>query len=85
MREYADYVRKELPDLSWTTYRDLRAPTRYTSMIRVDNPAADERHRTTPGTTAFNAALEPLLVGTVEITECELVTSSDLQRRHRHR
>ena len=83
MHEFAAYVRKELPDSSWTTYRDPHAPTHYISMMRADTPTADERHRNAPGTRAFVAALDPLLRGKVEVTECELVTSSDLQRRHR--
>ena len=83
MHEYATYVRKELPASSWTTYRDPRAPEHYISVIRADDRAADVRHRDAPGTHSFLAALEPLVTGTIEVTECELVTSSDLQRRHR--
>jgi hypothetical protein len=52
-------------------------------MLRVDHLAADDQHRESSGTRAFEATLDPLLVGPVEIMECELVTSSDLQRRHR--
>lgn len=85
MHELAAYIRKELPDSSWTAYRDPHAPTHYISMFRADDAAADERHRNAPGTRAFVAALAPLLRGNVEVTECELVTSSDLQRRHRRR
>lgn len=83
MHELAAYVRKELPDASWTAYRDPHAPTHYIAMLRADDPAADERHRTAPGTRAFDAALAPLLRGKVDVTEYQLVTSSDLQRRHR--
>lgn len=83
MHEFASYVRKELPDSMWTTYRDPRAPTHYISLIRADDPAADDRHRNAPGTQAFVTALYPLVVGEVEFTQLELVTSSDLAPRHR--
>jgi quinol monooxygenase YgiN len=83
MHDFANYVRKELDDSSWTTYRDPKAPTRYMSVIIADSPAADERHRKATGTQAFVAALYPLLVGEVEFTHYDLVTSSDLARRHR--
>jgi quinol monooxygenase YgiN len=81
MHEYADYVRKELPDTTWTTFRDPHTPGLYIAMSRADNAATDERHQAAPGTQAFRAALDPLLVGPFELTDCELVTSSDLQRR----
>jgi quinol monooxygenase YgiN len=83
MFQFADYVRHELPGSSWTTYREPRAPTRYMSLRRADDATADDRHRDAPGTRAFLAALAPLLVGTVEVAEYELVTSSDLARRVR--
>jgi quinol monooxygenase YgiN len=85
MHDFASYVRRELPDSSWTTYRDPQQPNHYVSFIRADDPAADDRHRNAPGTQAFVAALYPLVEGTVEFTECELVTSSDLAPRHRER
>jgi quinol monooxygenase YgiN len=81
MHDFATYVRNELPDSSWTTYRDPHAPAHYISLSRADDPAADERQRDAPGTKAFAAALAPLLASAIEVTECELVTSSDLQRR----
>jgi quinol monooxygenase YgiN len=83
MHEFASYVRAELADSMWTTYRDKQHPTRYVSYIRADTPAADERHRTAPGTQAFVAALYPLLVAPPEFTDFELVTSSDLAPRHK--
>lgn len=83
MHEFAAYVRKELSDSSWTVYRDPHAPAHYISFSRADNPEADERLRSAPGAHVFAVALEPFLSGKVEVTECELVTSSDLQRRHR--
>jgi hypothetical protein len=33
--------------------------------------ASEERHRDAAGTRAYTAALEPMLVGAIEITECE--------------
>ena len=83
MFEFATYVRNELPDSAWTTYRDASAPLKYMSLIIANDAAADERHRMAPGTQAFVDALYPLLVGTVELTDYQLVTSSDLARRHR--
>src|SRR5262245_41714959 len=81
MHELATYVRNELPDSTWTAYRDPRAPARFIAVIMAKTPAADETYRKASGTLAFLAALEPVLVGKLEITDCELVTSSDLQRR----
>lgn len=78
MHEYASFVRRELPDVSWTAYRDPAAPTHYSAFVRFENRAAEERHRK-----AFLAAFAPYVIGEIEITGCELVTSSDLQRRHR--
>jgi quinol monooxygenase YgiN len=83
MHEFATYVRTELDDSSWTTYRDPKAPAKYMSLIVADSPAAVDRHRNAAGTQAFVAALYPLLVGEIEFTHYDLVTSSDLGRRHR--
>lgn len=83
MHEFATYVRNELADSKWTTYRDKDVPTQYMSIIVADDAAADERHRKAPGTQAFVDALYPLVVGKVEFTQYQLVTSSDLARRHR--
>jgi len=83
MHDFASYVRKELADSVWTTYRDPNNPTHYVSLIRADDAAADKRHLEAPGTQAFVAALDPLLVGGVEVTEWQLVTSSDLAPRPR--
>lgn len=83
IHEFASYVRQELPASSWTTYRDPHAPSHFMALTRADDHAADERHRAAPGTQAFLAAIAPLLVGTISCTEAELVTSSDLARRHR--
>ena len=78
MHDHAAFVRRELPDVTWTAYRDPAAPARYLAMTRAESRAGDERHRR-----ALAAALAPFLVGEIENTGCELVTSSDLQRRHR--
>lgn len=83
MREFADYVRSELPQSSWISYRDRHVPTRYAAVVIDHDPDAAERHRKAPGTRTFLAALQPLLAGEPEETEYELVTSSDLQRRFR--
>jgi quinol monooxygenase YgiN len=84
MHELASYIRKELPAASWTTYRDPHAPAHYISLSRADDRTADDRFRDAPGMRAFLATLGPLLVGTLEVTEYELVTSSDLAPRLRN-
>ena len=83
MHEFASYVRRELADSMWTMYRDPTAPTHYVALSRAASPAAEQQHDSAPGTQAFMAALAPLLVGSIEVTELELVTSSDLAPRHR--
>jgi len=76
LHEHAAYVRASLPKTMWTTYRT--APTRFVTYVRSDDPEADAK-----ATLALHEALETLVVGPIEDSECELVTSSDLQRRHR--
>jgi hypothetical protein len=83
MFDYASYVRAELPDSIWTMYRDLHAPTRFTSITVSRDAAAEARALAAPGTRTFLAAIEPVLVGAIETSASELVTSSDLARRHR--
>jgi quinol monooxygenase YgiN len=83
MHELAAYVRRELPDASWTASRDAHAPTRYLAAVIAQSPAAAERARNAAGMRAFIGTLEPLPIGELELTDCELVTSSDLQRRSR--
>ena len=83
MHEYATYVRAELPDSVWSTYREPAAPSRFTSLVRTNDVAADARHRGAPGTHAFHAKLTSCLVGTIDVREYELVTSSDLAPRFR--
>ena len=77
MHAHAAQVRDTLPDVMWTTYRDPHAPSHYVSLIRCERGA--------PDLAPFEAALAPFLAGSLEITDCELVTSSDLGRRHRQR
>jgi quinol monooxygenase YgiN len=81
MHEFANYVRAELPDSSWTTYRDPGKPHAYMAITVAASPAARARHRSAPGTQAFLSAIEPLLDGAINITDCDLVTSSDLGKR----
>lgn len=81
MHEYANYVRAELPDSSWTMYRDPAVPAHYMAITIAQSPAARTRHRGAPGTQAFLATIERMLDGSIEVTDCELVTSSDLARR----
>src|SRR5665647_3151334 len=76
MHEFASYVRAELPDSSWTTYRDPGAPAHYIAITVINNPAARVRHRSAPGTQAFLQTLDRFLDGAMEVTDCELVTSS---------
>lgn len=83
MHEFASYVRRELPDSMFTTYRDASAPTRYIAFTRADHPEADALHRDAPGRQAFLTALQPLLASSIEATAYELVTSSDLAPRSR--
>ena len=78
LHDHASYVRRELPGVMWTAYRDPDAPARYTALVRIEDAKAEAQERA-----AFAAALGPFLVGEVETTVLELVTSSDLQRRHR--
>lgn len=83
MHELASYVRKQLPGSSCAIYRDAKTLTRYFALLRSDNAAADERYAGASGTQVFTTALAGWLAGDVEVIDCELVTSSDLQRRHR--
>lgn len=85
MHDFASYVRKELDLTTWTVYRDGDEPGRYIAMIRDETPAAGERRKKAEGTRAFEAALAGFTAGKVDAMRCELVTSSDLQRRHRGR
>lgn len=85
MHELASYVRAELPGSMWTAYRDPDAPNRFTAFLRADERTSLDRHTASPGARAFETALAAHLVGEVERSEWELVTSSDLAPRHRPR
>jgi quinol monooxygenase YgiN len=74
--EFAAYVRAELPDSTWTTYRETHDRNRYISIITAETAAADERHRTAAGTVRFVEALYPNVVGNVEFTDYELAADS---------
>ena len=76
MHDFASYVRNNLPAYQWTTYRETGAPARYVALIRVGDSAED-----ITASKAFDKALGPHLDGPPELTEWELVTSSDLAPR----
>jgi len=80
MVEFARYVRDELEDSSWTTYRDRDYPGRYVSVIIADGEVADRRHQEAPGTVEFAGTLYPNVVGEVVFTEYDLVASSETHR-----
>lgn len=85
MHEYASYVRAELPDASFTAYRDPAAPSHFIALTRSAHATAEDQRRAATGTRAFDAALAALLERPVEVREYVLVTSSDLAPRHRPR
>ena len=76
MREFAAYVGSQLRDSAWVTYREKGNPNRFVSLITADDEAAEERHRGADGTKDFAEVLYPRLVGDVEFTDYEIVTSS---------
>ena len=78
MHEYASAVRQNQPDASWAVFR---APDHYIALLHAKSPAAAATHDT--AAKPLFDALAPLLAGDVEHTTYDLVTSSDLQRRHR--
>jgi quinol monooxygenase YgiN len=82
MHELATYVRKELPGVIWSAFRST---SHYIATMRAETPAALEQYRNAAGTRAFQAALAPLLVGSIDEQPYELVTSSDLAPRRRGR
>ena len=83
MHDLASFVRKELPDSAWTVYRDPDAPSRFCALLRAANRQALGRHGEAAGVRAFEGLLAPVLVGSAEVSEWELVTSSDLAPRPR--
>src|SRR5688572_11007710 len=83
MHELASYIRKELPGTMWNVYRAASTPGRYLALTRSEDKTAEDRHRDAPGVHAFVSTLAPLLVGEGDTDQYELVTSTDLQRRHR--
>jgi quinol monooxygenase YgiN len=85
MHEFATYVRTQLPDCAWTAYREAGSPTRYLTYVIAKSPAAAAQQHDASGTKTFRAAITPLLAGAIEESTYELVTSSDLGRRHKPR
>lgn len=83
MHAFATFVRTELPQAAWNAYRDAQDPGTYIAVSRADSPAAGEAVHASAGARTFTAAIEPLLVGEIERSEYQLVTSSDLARRHK--
>jgi quinol monooxygenase YgiN len=83
MHEHATYVRTHLPDCAWSAYREAGAPSRYFIYAVAKSPAAATEQQDAPGTKTFRTALAPLLAGDFEVSTYELVTSSDLGRRHK--
>src|SRR5437764_942324 len=75
MHELATRVRATLPNTNLSIYRS--EPLHYLAVIR------SEEH--TGEVAALTGAMAPFLDGRLEVTDCELVTSSDLHRRHRRR
>ncbi|HSD90944.1 MAG TPA: hypothetical protein VLB44_25645 [Kofleriaceae bacterium] len=82
MHDLATYVRKELPGVMWSAFRST---DHYVATMRAENPAALEQYRGAAGTRAFQTALAPLLVGSIDEQPYDLVTSSDLAPRRRGR
>jgi hypothetical protein len=78
LHDHASFVRRELAAVTWTAYRDPQAPLHYTALVRSEDRLASQRERE-----AFVTTITPYLDGDLVLEGCELVTSSDLGRRHR--
>lgn len=72
LHDLASRVRAKGPDTFFTTWREA-GTSRYLALI--GEPEADE----------LRAAVAPFVTGEVTLTRHELVTSTDLGRRHRPR
>lgn len=83
MHAFASAVRAALPGATWAAYRDPAAPARYVALSRADSGAVDDQLQAAPATRAFRGALGGMVVGPIEDTTWDLVTSSDLAPRHR--
>ena len=68
MHDLASHVRGALPDTSLTIYR---VGAEYIALLRGGD------------SDPIVAALSPHVAGNIDFQDCSLVTSSDLQRRHR--
>ena len=74
LHELASVVRAAVPKVMTTTWRETHAPNHYVTLL-VDSSAAIEQ--------MFRDALAPLLEGTIDFFEHQLVTSSELAPRPR--
>lgn len=78
MFDHTSAVRRDFPDIMVTIYRDPEQPAHHTALVRVSAPKAEAQYRE-----VLRAALASHLDGDIAFEHSELVTSSDLQRRHR--
>jgi quinol monooxygenase YgiN len=78
LHDHASFVRRDLAAVTWTAYRDPEAPLHFTALVRSEDATASRRERE-----AFVTTITPHLDGALVVEGCDLVTSSDLGRRHR--
>jgi hypothetical protein len=78
MFDHTSAVRRDLPDIMVTIYRDPEQPASYTALVRANAPKAEAQYRD-----VLRSAIAPYIDGEIAFELSELVTSSDLQRRHR--
>lgn len=77
MFEHTSLVRRDHASIVTTIYRNPERPGDYTALIMAKDPKVETSYRA-----AFTAALAPHLAGEITFEPSELVTSSDLARRH---
>ena len=78
MFDHTSMVRRDLAAIMVTIYRDPEHPTQFTMLVRANDAKAEQQYRP-----IFTAALASHLDGEITFEHSEVVTSSDLQRRHR--
>jgi len=78
MFDHTSAVRRDLAAIMVTIFRDPERPSHYSAMIRANEAKAEQAYRA-----VLQQALASHLDGEIEWEHSELVTSSDLQRRHR--
>ncbi len=78
MFEHTSAVRRDLASIMVTIYRDPEQPTHYSALVRANDAKAEQQYRG-----VLRDAIAPHLDGEIAFEHSELVTSSDLQRRHR--